>query len=53
MIGSNERYGFAFSDGTGYQERIIIYDANLLFAAPPNFPKTANYYTPINWIEIK
>ena len=53
MIGSNESYGFIFEDGTGYQERIIIYDANLLHSAPPKFPKTSNYYTPINWLEIK
>ncbi|HXV27250.1 MAG TPA: hypothetical protein VD862_04500 [Candidatus Paceibacterota bacterium] len=53
MIGSEERYGFAWSDGTGYQQRIIIYDPNLLFYPPPSFPKTSSYYTPINWNEIK
>jgi hypothetical protein len=53
MIASNKRYGFAYTDGTGYQERIIIFDANLLFSPPPNFPLTADYYTPVFWSEIK
>ena len=53
MIASNQRYGFAYSNGTGYQERIIIYDANLLFMPPPNFPLTGNFYTPVLWNEVK
>lgn len=53
MIASNQRYGFAYTDGTGYQERIIIYDANLFFAPPPNFPLTGNFYTPVLWNEVK
>ena len=53
MIASNQRYGFAYSNGTGYQDRIIIYDANLLLMPPPNFPLTGNFYTPILWNEVK
>ncbi|MCC6405412.1 MAG: hypothetical protein IT405_03425 [Candidatus Yanofskybacteria bacterium] len=53
MMASRERYGFAYTDGTGYQNRIIIYDANLLYGPPPSFPLTADYYTPIYWNEKK
>lgn len=53
MIGSFKRYGWAYSDNTGYTDRIIIYDANLLYAPPPSFPLTADYYTPISWDELK
>ncbi len=51
MIGSYARYGFAYTDGTGYSDRIIIYDPNLLYSPPPSFPLTADYYTPIFWNE--
>jgi len=51
MIGSYDRYGFAYTDGTGYITRTIIYDANLLYGPPPSFPLTADYYTPIFWNE--
>jgi hypothetical protein len=53
MIGTNERYGFAYTDGTGYQDRIITYDANLLYAPPPSFPLTSDQYSVISWKEIK
>ncbi len=53
MISSRERYGFAYSDDTGYVIRIIIYDANLLYGPPPSFPLTADFYTPIFWNEKK
>jgi hypothetical protein len=53
MLASDQRYGFAYSDGTGYVERILIYDANLLYGPPPSFPLTADYYTPIFWNEKK
>ena len=53
MISSRERYGFAWSDGTGYITRIIIFDANLLYGPPPSFPLTADFYTPIFWNEKK
>jgi hypothetical protein len=53
MIGTNQRYGWAYTDGTGYQTRIIIYDGNLLYAPPPNFPITASQYDIIGWEEVK
>jgi hypothetical protein len=52
MIGSNERYGFAYTDGTGYENRNIIYDGNLLFGPPPEFPLTSDHYEPISWEEV-
>jgi hypothetical protein len=51
MLASEERYGFAYSDGLGYQTRIIIYDSNLLFDPPPSFPLLSTFYTPIFWNE--
>lgn len=53
MLGTNKRYGFAYDDGTGYQNRNIIYDANLLFSPPPNFPLTTDQYQIVSWKEIK
>jgi hypothetical protein len=53
MIASNLRYGFAYTNGTGYQDRTIVYDTNLLYAPPPNFPLTSDQYTTISWDEIK
>ena len=53
MIGTNLRYGFAYTDGTGYQTRSLIYDANLLYGPPPAFPLTSNQYSTISWREIK
>lgn len=52
MIGSNQRYGFAYTDNTGYDTRIITYDANLLYGPPPSFPLTSDKYTTISWDEI-
>ncbi|MDP2629147.1 MAG: hypothetical protein Q8P45_00375 [Candidatus Harrisonbacteria bacterium] len=53
MLATNQRYGFAYTDGTGYQTRIISYDGNLLFNPPPGFPITAEQYEIISWKEIK
>ncbi len=53
MIASNQRYGFAWTDGSGYQTRTLIYDANLLYGPPPNFPITASQYDIISWEEVK
>ncbi len=50
-IASNGRYGFAWTDGTGYAQRVIIYDNNLLYAPPPYFP-TGTHYIPDLWEEI-
>ena len=53
MLGTNKRYGFAYTDDTGYDIRNIIYDGNLLYAPPPSFPLTSNQYSTISWEEIK
>jgi len=53
MIGSKQRYGFAWSDGTGYNIRNINYDANLLYAPPPNFPLTSEQYETVTWEELE
>ncbi|HTW96419.1 MAG TPA: hypothetical protein VMD74_02035 [Candidatus Methylomirabilis sp.] len=51
MIASDQRYGFAYTDGTGYQTRNIIYDTNLLYSPPPSFPQTSDQYITISWAE--
>ncbi len=52
MIGTNQRYGFAYgSVSSGYQDRNIIYDSNLLYAPPPSFPLTSNQYSIVSWKE--
>lgn len=53
MIASNLRYGFAYTDGTGYATRNIIYDANLLYGPPPSFPLTSDQYQIISWEEVR
>jgi hypothetical protein len=53
MLASNQRYGFAWTDGTGYATRILTYDGNLLYGPPPNFPITASQYDIISWEEVK
>jgi len=53
MIASFARYGFAYTDGTGYANRNITYDANMLYAPPPNFPLTSDQYQILSWKEIK
>jgi len=50
-ISSQGEYGFRFSDGTGYQHIIIIFDPNLMYIPPPDFPLASNYYTSIFWNE--
>lgn len=52
MIGSSDRYGFAYTDGTGYINRVIIYDANLLYGPPPSFPLTTDQYQTVSWEEL-
>lgn len=49
-MATNERYGFAWTDGTGYQIRNLIYDNNLTYSPPPHFPTTGEY-TFISWKE--
>ncbi|MBU0998927.1 hypothetical protein KKG24_01270 [Patescibacteria group bacterium] len=53
MIASYARYGFAYTDDTGYAIRNITYDANLLYAPPPDFPLTGNQYNILSWQEVK
>lgn len=52
MIGTAKRYGFAYTDGTGYGIRNITYDANLLYGPPPSFPLTTDQYQTISWDEL-
>lgn len=52
MIASNIRYGFAYTDGTGYATRNIIYDSNLLYGPPPSFPLSSSQYQTLIWQEI-
>jgi type II secretory pathway pseudopilin PulG len=52
-IVTNARYGFAYTDGTGYITRNLIYDANLFSAPPPNFPVTSDQYVTDSWDEVK
>jgi hypothetical protein len=57
MIATNQRYGFAYIDNfghtTGYTTRDLIYDGNLLYAPPPNFPLTADQYSIVFWNEVR
>ena len=53
MIATAKRYGFAYTNGTGYTTRNLTYDANLLYAPPPSFPLTSDQYSIISWQEIK
>lgn len=53
MVGSNLRYGFGYTDITGYQTREIIYDGNLLHAPPPDFPFASDGYEQILWEEVQ
>ncbi len=52
MLATNERYGFAYTDNTGYTNRIINYDPHLLYAPPPSFPLTSDHYELISWEEL-
>ncbi|MEQ1499917.1 MAG: hypothetical protein ABL917_00915 [Parcubacteria group bacterium] len=53
MIASNIRYGFAYTDNTGYDVRNIIYDGSLLYGPPPSFPLTSDQYSVISWSEVQ
>lgn len=48
---TSQRYGFAYTDGTGYNNRNLYWDNNLIFSPPPHFP-TIGEYTVISWDEI-
>lgn len=45
------RYGFSYTDGTGFANRILNYDNNLLYSPPPYFPTGTEYYIDL-WDEI-
>ncbi len=51
MIATKERYGFAYTNGTGYDIRNITYDGGLLYGPPPSFPLTSDQYQIISWRE--
>ncbi|NCS99399.1 hypothetical protein GW765_00240 [Candidatus Parcubacteria bacterium] len=53
MLATNNRYGFAYTNNTGYVLRNIIYDGNLLYGPPPNFPLTSDSYQILSWEEIE
>jgi hypothetical protein len=53
MIATNLRYGFAYTDGNGYQTRNLNYDGSLLYGPPPSFPLTSDQYVTLSWKEIK
>ncbi len=52
LIATNVRYGFAYVDGTGYENRYLNYDGNLLYGPPPSFPLTSDQYETISWREL-
>ena len=51
ILGTALRYGFAYTNGSGYAIRNIIYDSNLLYAPPPAFPLTSDQYQIVSWEE--
>ncbi|PJA85270.1 MAG: hypothetical protein CO143_02075 [Candidatus Moranbacteria bacterium CG_4_9_14_3_um_filter_45_14] len=42
-MATNLRYGFAYTNGTGYTTRNLYYDNNLLYHPPPYFPTGTQY----------
>lgn len=52
LVISNGEYGFAYTDGTGYETRTIIYDSNLENITPPYFPDVGSTYELIQWAEV-
>ncbi|HHE45792.1 MAG TPA: hypothetical protein ENL05_00355 [Candidatus Moranbacteria bacterium] len=51
-MATNHRYGFAWTDGTGYANRNLNFDNNLLYYPPPYFPTGTEYSIDL-WDEIK
>jgi len=51
MLATNQRYGFAYTDNTGYQTRNLNYDGSLLYGPPPSFPLTSDQYVTLTWEE--
>jgi len=50
-IATKERYGFAWTDNSGYIDRNLYYDNNLLYTPPPFFPTGTNYAIDL-WEEL-
>ncbi len=55
-IASNQRYGFAWTNAlgdhvSGYRNRNLYYDNNLLYCPPPYFPTGSNYLIDL-WEEL-
>lgn len=50
-LATNLRYGFAYTDGTGYQIRNLNFDNNLLYYPPPYFPTGTEYFID-QWDEL-
>jgi hypothetical protein len=54
-IATNLRYGFAWTTGavhtSGYRNRNLYYDNNLLYCPPPYFPTGKNYLIDL-WEEL-
>jgi hypothetical protein len=50
-LATNIRYGFAYTDGTGYNNRILNFDNNLLYFPPPYFPTGTDYFIDL-WEEL-
>ncbi len=51
-IATNRRYGFAWTDGTGYDIRTLYFDNNLIYQPPPYFP-TGTVYELDLWEDIR
>ncbi len=51
-IATNVRMGFGYTDGTGFINRSLMFDNNLLYSPPPLFP-TGNTYAIDLWDEIE
>ncbi len=49
-LATHFRYGFAYTDGTGYQNRNLLYDPYLTLVPPPFFPTTGSYSI-LSWKE--
>ena len=52
MIATNRRYGFAYTDGTGYALRTISYDSNFRYNPPPATPLTTDQHEIVSWEEL-
>lgn len=53
MIATALRYGFAYTDNTGYGIRNITYDGNLLYSPPPSFPLASTQYQTVSWKQLQ